>query len=143
MNQTKKAAAVIFLLMRLAMGQNAQQPGIYVDQNGTLAALTPAAYSGTQSSNKIVKANVSWTFRGGHSPLQLSTNHPHFRLVCGYGTVQILMLCQPGSSQPSDLMVVRLDEKSDHRESRMASGSMLGGHGGFDPKKPYQRSQLR
>lgn len=135
MNRTGKAAAVIFILVCLAIGQNAQQPGIYVDQNGTQATLTPAAYSGTQSSNKIVKANVSWTFRGGHSPLQLSTNHPHFRLVCGYGTVQLLLLCQPGSSQPNDLIVVQLDEKSDHRESRVASGSMLGGHGGFDPKK--------
>ena len=134
MHRTAKAA-VILILTSLALCQSTQQPGIYFDQNGTLAALTAAAYSGTQSSNKIVKANVSWTFRGSHSPLQLSTDRPHFRLVCGYGSVPILMLCQPGSSQPSDLIVVRLDEKSDHRESRMASGSVLGGHGGFDPKK--------
>jgi hypothetical protein len=136
LNRATNTAGVVFVLLSLALGQNAQQPGIYVDQSGTLVALTPAAYSGTQSSNKIVKANVAWTFRGSHSPLQLSTNHPRFRLVCGYGTVQLLMLCQPGASQPSDLIVVQLDEKSDHRESRMASGNMFGaGHGGFDPKR--------
>lgn len=143
MSRTGNAAAVIVILTCLAFGQNTQQPGIYIDQNGTLAALTPAAYSGTQSSNKIVKANVSWTFRGGHSPLQLSTSHPHFRLVCGYGSVPLLTLCQAGSSQASDLIVVRLDEKSDHRESRMASGSMLGGHGGFDPKKTITVSAVK
>lgn len=130
----KASAVLVFILMSLAIGQNAQQPGIYFEQNGT--ALTPAAYSGTQSSNKIVKANVSWTFRGSHSPLQLSTNRPHFRLVCGFGPVPLLMLCQPGASQPNDLIVVQLDEKSDHRESRMATGNMFGaGHGGFDPKR--------
>ena len=126
---------VVVFIVSVAFGQSAQQPGIYYDQNGTQAALSPAPYSGTQFSNKVVKANVSWTFRGAHSPLQLTSNHPHFRLVCGYGTVQILILCQPGSFQPNDLIVVQLDEKSDHRESRMASGSMLGGRGGFDPKK--------
>ena len=30
---------------------------------------------------------------------------------------------------------MRLDEKSDHREARMITGSMFGGHSGFDPKK--------
>jgi hypothetical protein len=41
-----------------------------------------------------------------------------------------------GTSQPNDLIVVQLDEKSDHRESRMATGNMFGaGHGGFDPKR--------
>ena len=136
LNRATNTAGVVFILLSLALGQNAQQPGIYVDQSGTLVALTPAAYSGTQSSNKIVKANVSWTFRSSHSQLQLSTNHPHFRLVCGYGPVPLLMLCQPGASQPSDLIVVQLDEKSDHRESRMATGNMFGaGHGGFDPKR--------
>lgn len=126
--------ALVFILS-LAFGQNAQQPGIYYEQNGTPVPLTPAAYSGTQMSNRVVKANVSWTFRGVHSPVQILTNHPHFRLVCGYGSVQLLIVCQPGSFQPNDTVIIQLDEKSDHRESRMASGSVLGGHGGFDPKK--------
>jgi hypothetical protein len=132
---TGSAAVIIYILAFHAFGQNAQQPGMYYEQDGKPVALTPAAYSGTQVSNKVVKANVSWTFRSAHSPLQLATNHPHFRLVCGYGAVPVLILCQPGSFQPNDLIVIQLDEKSDHRESRMASGSMLGGHGGFDPKK--------
>jgi hypothetical protein len=41
-----------------------------------------------------------------------------------------------GSNAAGDLIVVQLDEKSDHRESRMATGNMFGaGHGGFDPKR--------
>jgi hypothetical protein len=92
-----KAAAVILTFTSFALCQSTQQPGVYIEHDGTTATLTPAAYSGTQSSNKIVKANVSWTFRGGHSPLQLSTNRPHFRLVCGLGPVPLLMLCQPGN----------------------------------------------
>jgi hypothetical protein len=136
MNRTAKAATFIFIVTSCGWCQSSQQPGIYIERDGTMAALTPAAYSGTQSSNKIVKANVSWTFRGNHSPLQLSTNRPHFRLVCGFGPVPLLMLCQSGASQPNDLIVVQLDEKSDHRESRMATGNMFGaGHGGFDPKR--------
>jgi len=136
MNHAAKAAAVILTFTSLALCQSTQQPGIYIEHDGTMATLSLAAYSGTQSSNKIVKANVSWTFRGSHSPLQLSTNRPHFRLVCGFGPVPLLMLCQPGASQPNDLIVVQLDEKSDHRESRMATGNMFGaGHGGFDPKR--------
>jgi hypothetical protein len=141
MNRTAKAAAFILIFTSFVWCQST--PGIYIEHDGTMAALTPAAYSGTQSSNKVVKANVYWTFRGGHSPLQLATNRPHFRLVCGYGNVQLLMLCQPGSSQPNDLIVVRLDEKSDHRESRMASGSMFGGHGGFDPKKTVTATAVK
>jgi len=44
------------------------------------------------------------------------------------------MLCG-SASQPIDLIIVRLDEKSDHREARTITGSMFGGHSGFDPKK--------
>jgi hypothetical protein len=124
----------------LAFGQ--QAPGIYVDQDGTLSELSPAAYSGTQSSNSIVKANIFWTFRGSHSPVQLSTNHPHFRLVCGHGNLNLLMLCG-GGFQPRDLIIVRLDEKSDHREARTISGSMSGGHSGFDSKKTTIATSVR
>lgn len=128
----RKTAVLMLLVSALAFGQGV--PGIYLDQDGTLSELSPAAYSGTQSSNSVVKANVFWTFRGGHSSVQLSANRPHFRLVCGQGHLNLLMLC--GSpSQPRDLIIVRLDEKSDHREARMATGSIFGGHGGFDPKK--------
>lgn len=128
----KSIAIMVVAIAGLAVGQ--QAPGIYLDQDGTLSELSPAAYSGTQSSNSIVKANIFWTFRGSHSPVQLSTNHPHFRLVCGHGNLNLLMLCGTGP-KPSDLIIVRLDEKSDHREARTISGSMFGGHGGFDAKK--------
>jgi hypothetical protein len=125
----------ILTLDAMAFGQT-QAPGIYSDQNGTLSALTPAAYSGTQSSNSMVKVSIFWTFRGSHSPVQLSTNRPQFRLVCGLtGGVPLLMLCGPTLKQPTDLIVVRLDEKADHREARTITGSMLGGHSGFDSKK--------
>jgi hypothetical protein len=130
--------AVIFAVLTLltaAFGQT-QAPGIYSDQNGTLSELSPAAYSGVQSSNSIVKANFSWTFRGSHSSAQLSTNRPQFRLVCGLtGGVPLVMLCGPALKQPTDLIIVRLDEKSDHREARTITGSMFGGRSGFDPKK--------
>jgi hypothetical protein len=126
--------AFVLLASVLAFGQ--QAPGIYANQNGTLSALAPAAYSGTQSSNSMVKVSIFWTFRGSHSPVQLSTNRPQFRLVCGLaGGVPLLMLCGPTLKQPTDLIVVRLDEKSDHREARTITGSMLGGRSGFDPKK--------
>lgn len=135
MNWIGKAAVLMLIPISLAVGQQTPQSGFYVDQSGTLAALNPAAYSGTQSSNSIVKANIYWTFRGSHSPMQLATNHPRFRLVCGNGATVLLMLCVPGDSQPRDLVVVRLDEKSDRREARTVSASMFGGRGGFDPKK--------
>ncbi len=130
----KAAISAILTLVVMAFGQT-QEPGIYADQNGTLSELSPAAYSGTQSSNSVMKANIFWTFRRNHSPVQLSTNRPQFRLVCGHrATLPLLMLCGP-TLQPSDLIIVRLDEKSDHREARTITGSMLGGHSGFDSKK--------
>jgi hypothetical protein len=56
--------------------------------------------------------------------------------VCGLtGGVPLLTLCGPTLKQPTDLIVVRLDEKSDHREARTITGSMLGGRSGFDSKK--------
>jgi hypothetical protein len=134
----KLLLTVLFAILTIdvtAFGQTLA-PGIYSDQNGTLSALTPAAYSGTQSSNSMVKVSIFWTFRGNHSPVQLSTNRPQFRLVCGLtGGVPLLTLCGPTLKQPTDLIVVRLDEKSDHREARTITGSMLGGHSGFDSKK--------
>jgi hypothetical protein len=134
--------AFILLASVLAFGQ--QTHGIYSDQNGTLSALSPAAYSGTQSSNSMVKVSIFWTFRGNHSPVQLSTNRPHFRLVCGLtGGVPLLMLCGPTLKQPTDVIIVRLDEKADHREARTITGSMLGGHSGFDPKKTTTATTIK
>src|ERR1039458_6459610 len=131
----KAVTIVILTLVAVVFGQT-QTPGIYSDQNGTLSELSPAAYSGVQSSNSIVKASFSWTFRGSHSPVQLSTNRPQFRLVCGLtGGVPLVMLCGPTLKQPTDLIIVRLDEKSDHREARTITGSRFGGHSGFDTKK--------
>ena len=106
-----------------------------MDKSGTLTELSPAAYSGTQSSNSVVKANVYWTFRGNHSAVQLSANHPHFLLVCGGRSIQLAMLCGQGDVRSRDLIIVRLDEKSDHREARTISASMFSGHCGFDSKK--------
>jgi hypothetical protein len=132
-----------FLLLSSAMAFCQQTPGLYLDQDGKLSELSPAAYSGTQSSNSVVKVNIFWTFRGNHSPLQLSTNRPHFRLVCGHAaTVPLMMLCGP-TLQPSDLIIVHLDEKSDHREARTISGSMFGGHGGFDSKKTTTATAIK
>jgi hypothetical protein len=132
----KAVTIVILTLVAVVFGQT-QAPGIYAEQNGTLSELSPAAYSGVQSSNSIVKASFFWTFRGSHSPVQLSTNRPQFRLVCGLrGGVPLLMLCGPTLAQPTDLIIVRLDEKSDRREARTLSGNAFGGgHSGFDAKK--------
>jgi hypothetical protein len=127
-----KTAACVLVASVLAFGQ--QTPGIFLDQDGKVSELSPAAYSGTQSSNSMVKANIFWTFRGSRSPVQLSTNHPNFRLVCGHGNLNLLMLCG-ATRHPSDLIIVRLDEKLDHREARTITGSMFGGHSGFDSKK--------
>jgi len=128
---------LVLTSMPIVVGQQTAikpEPGMYVDQNGTLLGLIPAAYSGTQSSNHVVKANIFWTFRGAHSVVQLSAHRPHFSLVCGQGNVALVMLCGP-ALQSGDLIFVQLDEKSDHREARMATGSMFGGHGGFDSKR--------
>ena len=130
-------------LSQAVFGQNFQQPGVYVEQNGAWISHTPAAYSGVQGSNKIVKATFSWTFRGAHVPLQLSASHLHFLLVCGPGGLELAILCQPGTSQPVNLLIVRLDEKSDHRESRTISGTMFGAKSGFDPKKTVTAAVLR
>jgi hypothetical protein len=125
----------VLLIASLVIGQRAKLvTGMYVDKNGTLSELSPAAYSGTQSSNHIVKTNIFWMFRGGRSAVQLLTTRPHFRLICGQGNIALILLCGP-AVQPSDLIIVRLDEKSDHREFHIATRSIFGGRGGFDPKK--------
>jgi hypothetical protein len=126
---------VLLALSAVAFGQT-QSPGMYSDQNGALTELSPAAYSGMQSSNAIVKMSFFWTFRGSHSAVQVSTKRPQFRLVCAFtGGVPLLMLCGPMLKQPTDLIIVRLDEKSDHREARSTTGTMFGATSGFDPKK--------
>ena len=136
LRRVARASVVLLVLPRMAVGQITQQPaGVYADQSGTPQALSPVAYSGLEQSNNVVKANVAWTFRGAHSPLQLSSNRPRFLLVCGLGVPALAMLCGLGTGQPSDLIIVRMDEKSDHREARMASAGMFGGHSGFEPKK--------
>jgi len=127
--------SVIFSVVVLTLFGIAQQsPGMYVDQDGALSKLSPAVFSGTEASNHIAKAKVFFVFRGAHSSVQLSTTHPHFRLICGLQDASLIVFCATGP-QPSDLIVVRLDEKSDHRDALTATGSMFGGHGGFDPKK--------
>lgn len=137
-----RAVLVVVVFTVIAAAQQTATPGMYVDQHGTLLQLTPASYSGTRASNHVVKANLFWTFRGSRSATQLSMNRPHFRLVCGRGSVALVLLCGL-SQQPSDLIIVRLDEKSDHRESRMATGSVFGGRGGFDPKKTTKATAVK
>ena len=83
---TNTLILAVLLIASLVIGQQAKLvTGMYVDKNGTLSELNPAAYSGTQSSNHIVKTNIFWMFRGGPSAVQLLTTRPHFRLICGQG----------------------------------------------------------
>jgi hypothetical protein len=125
---------VVVLVLSIYAVHAQDRPGIYSDQDGTLSALGAAAYSGTQTSSAIVKATIFWTFRGGHSLVQLQTIHPHFRLVCGQGN-NLFMFCD-SNFQPRELVIVQLDGKSNQRRASMATGNMFGvGHGGFDPKK--------
>jgi hypothetical protein len=121
------AMLLVLALTSVAVGQQAAtkpEPGMYVDQNGTLLKLAPAPYSGSKTTNSIVKADIFWTFRGGEATVRLSAKRPHFVI---YSTKPTWATTQ--------LVIVKLDKKSDHRELRMASGSMFGGHGGFDEKK--------
>jgi hypothetical protein len=124
----KKAIALIgvLALASVAVSQRAEtqhEPGMYADQNGTQVKLTSAQFTGVKSKNSIVRAQAFWTFRGSAAQVQLSNSRPRFLL---YGATKIF---------PADqIVIVALDSKKDHRELKIASGSMFGGHGGFDPE---------
>ena len=76
---TNTLILAVLLIASTIIGQQAKLvTGMYVDKNGTLSELNPAAYSGTQSSNHIVKTNIFWMFRGGPSAVQLLTAPPSF-----------------------------------------------------------------
>lgn len=106
----------------IAVGQQPApkpEPGMYVDQNGTVVKLTVAPHPTLQIKSRLVKANGEWIFRGAEAPVQLPIMHLRFVLY--------------GSSD--HFVIVELDKKSDHREARAATSSLLGAHGGFDEKK--------
>lgn len=121
------AITFVVILASVVVGQQAEakrEPGMYAEQNGTLEKMAPAPYSGSKETNNIAKANVFWTFRGSEAIVKLAVKRPHF----------VIYSTKPHWAT-TRLVIVRLDKKSDHRELRMASGSMFGGHGGFDEDK--------
>lgn len=115
----KAVALVSAIMVSLAIGQQQREAGMYVDQNGTLTKLAEAPHPSTRIKSKIVKATGLWIFRGAEAAVQIPVSHPHFIIY--------------GSSER--FVIVRLENKSDHRELQAASASLLGAHGGFDPKK--------
>jgi hypothetical protein len=58
-----------------------------------------------------------YTFRGAHSPVQLPESKPTF-----YIRQDPYMANVPGHSE-RDIVIVRFDEKKDHRELQVTSGS--------------------
>ena len=113
-------AIIPLLLVSVAISQKPQpEAGMYVDQQGALAKLETAPHPNVQAKSKFVKETVSWVFRGAQAAAQFSTSRPNFVLY--------------GSSER--FVIVQLDRKSDHRELQVASGSMFGGHGGWDEKR--------
>jgi len=124
-----RTVAILFILAfaAVAVGQQTQVPGMYVDQGNTLAKLTAAPHPSSQVKSKIVKASGVWIFRGAEASVQLPIVRPHFLLY--------------GSSD--HFVIVELDKKSDHREAQVASASLLGAHGGFDPKKTTDTSATK
>ncbi len=63
----------------------------------------------------IAKVGVEWTYNNPHSILQLSDRRPVFVLV------------SPVETSTQDIVLTRFDQKKDHREMMVASGSMYTG----------------
>lgn len=126
-----RAFAAIVLLAASAIAQDA--PGMYVDQAGALVKIEHASTSGTSTRGVAKSAfvpgatpSVVWEFSGAQAPIRVSARP---RLVYKVRSNQAV--------SERDLVLVRMDPKSDHREIRVGKvGAWTGNaRAGFDQSK--------
>jgi hypothetical protein len=125
-------ALVVLLVAVVAVAQDT--PGMYVDRSGSLVKMEHAPMSGTGTKGVAksmfvpgVSPSVVWDYPGLAAPVRVSAR-PRF-----------VYLIRPNQSSISerDIVLVRMDQKGDHREIRVAKvGAWTANtRTGFDQKK--------
>lgn len=131
---TKRLAGVLLSLLALTVmewgrqGQSTQSaeptaPGIYYKSPTGFIKLEQITMigGGAKHMGKMFVPGLTpqmvYTFRGAHSPIQFSETKPTF-----YIRQDVYMAGVPGHSE-RDIVLVRFDEKKDHRELQVTSGS--------------------
>jgi hypothetical protein len=122
--------ALVIALASVAWGQNS--PGLYVDQAGSLVKMEHVPFSGTGTKGVAksvfvpVGPSVVWEFPGAQAPIRVSAR-PRF----------VYRLRPDQQISERDLVLVRMDPKSDHREIRVAKVGAWTANArtGFDQKK--------
>jgi hypothetical protein len=124
-------ALAVLLLGGIAHAQDS--PGMYVNQNGSLVKMehVPFAGTGTKSVAKSVFVpgvgpSVVWEFRGAQAPIRVSAR-PRF----------VYQLKPNQMISERDIVLIRMDQKTDHREIRVAKigAWTLNSKTGYDEKK--------
>jgi hypothetical protein len=129
----RKFALVTLAVLVSSFVWGQDSPGMYVDQSGSLVKMehVPFGGSGTKGIAKSLFVpgagpKVVWEFAGAHAPIRVSAR-PRF----------VYQLKPNQEISERDIVIVRMDQKGDHREIRVAkmSGWTLNTSGGFDQKK--------
>jgi hypothetical protein len=104
-------------------GTKPAEPGVYYKSPTGFVKLEQImmAGGGAKHTGKMFVPGLTpqmvYTFRGAHSPIQLSETKPTF-----YIRQNPYMASVPGHSE-RDIVIVRFDTKKDHRELQVTSGS--------------------
>ena len=104
-------------------GTEPAEPGVYYKSPTGFVKLEQImmAGGGAKHTGKMFVPGLTpqmvYTFRGAHSPIQLSETKPTF-----YIRQNPYMASVPGHSE-RDIVIVRFDTKKDHRELQVTSGS--------------------
>jgi hypothetical protein len=129
----RKLAIVAFVALVATVSLAQDSPGMYVDQAGSLAKMEHVPFSGTATKGVAKSLFVPgagpsgvWEFPGAQAPIRVSVR-PRF----------VYQLKPNQAISERDFVIVRMDQKSDHREIRFAkmSGWTLSTRGGYDQKK--------
>jgi hypothetical protein len=129
--RTLALVTLLTLASSFVWGQDS--PGMYVDQAGSLAKMEHVPYSGTGTRNVAKSLFVPgvgpsgvWEFAGAQAPIRVSAR-PRF----------VYQLRPNQAISERDFVIVRMDQKSDHREIRFAKigAFTFNSRTGYDPKK--------
>lgn len=121
--------ALVAFFATVTLAQDA--PGMYVDQAGSLVEMKHVQFAGSGSKGVAksvfvpgTSASVVWDYRGAQAPVRVSAR-PHF---------VYRMRPNQGISE-RDIVLVRMDQKTDHREIRIAKVRAFGNNQtGYDEK---------
>jgi len=127
------SAAAIAILALILTASAQDSPGMYVDQSGSLVKMEHVPFSGTATKGVAksvfvpgVGPSVVWDFPGAQAPIRVSAR-PRF----------VYQLRPNQTISERDIVLVRMDQKSDHREIRVAKVGAwtLNSRTGFDQTK--------